>query len=140
MLAFQSLEVLQSMNATKRVTQRYVPILCDPLLNANIQQSNLFDPLVSTQLRIPVIHWYSNLWRICYAWLINVIHILMQMFMLIDSSYEIWDESLVQSDMCFGWSRCEWIAGQVSQITLYKYAWFKYTLYTKNFMTWCLSV
>jgi len=65
-------------------------------------------------------------------------HILMRMFMLIDSLYEIWHESLIQSDMCFVWSRCEWIAGQVSQITLYKfYAWFKYTLYTKNFMTWC---
>jgi hypothetical protein len=88
-----------------------------------------------------VIHWYSHLWRICYAWLINVIHILMRMFLLTDSLYEIWHESLIKSDMCFGWSRCEWIAGQVSLITLYKfYAWFKYTLYTKNFMTFGVSL
>lgn len=87
---------------------------------------NTSDPLVFTPVKNMLCLTHQ-----CY-------HILMRMFMLIDSLYEIWHESLIQSDMCFVWSRCEWIAGQVSQITLYKfYAWFKYTLYTKNFMTWC---
>lgn len=50
---------------------------------------NTSDPLVFTPVK-------NMLWLThqCY-------HILMRMFMLIDSLYEIWHETLIQSDMCF---------------------------------------